>query len=86
MTHQSVGVAVQNEKKIFVSPCLCARNGPAMAGWFCTDLSKMRLGGVQNGEVVVPSVSDGGAELLSQSESAIPERFCTPVSKLSKMG
>ena len=39
-----------------------------------------RVTGVQNGFVVVPSVPDGGSKILSQSESATPEQFCTIVS------
>ncbi len=42
----------------------------------------MRETAVQNGFGVEPSVPDGGLKLLSQSESATPERFCTRVSKL----
>ena len=34
---------------------------------------------------VVPSVSDGGSKLLSRSESATTELFCTGVSRLSRM-
>ena len=60
---------------------LCARNG-----------FKVLHKGVQN-EIewcpkwfgVVPSVPDEGSELLSQSECATPEQFCTIVSRLSKM-
>ena len=38
-------------------------------------VSKMRMTGVQNGFGVVPSVSDGGLEPVSQSESATPENI-----------
>ena len=56
-------------------------------------LKRFCTGGVQNEEdwclkwfIAVPSVPDGGSENLSQSESATPERFCTMVSRMSKMG
>ena len=67
-------MAVKNDNEAFFVPlCLRARNGPAMTGRFCTAVSKMRVSGVQNGDGVVPSVSDGGSKLLSRSENATPE-------------
>ena len=67
-------------RKVMNAECRMQDGCPEYAG----QVSKMRLSGVRNGFVVVPSVPYG-ARNLSQSESATPMAFWTEMSKLSKM-